>query len=331
MAIPENNATYNQMLNKQSFTDIQPKESFENEFEDFIRDATNEVGDYIVENAINEIEDLGVDATIFDGDVPEIAEVLYDNKIQSSYVYNVKEEELRRVMNDKAAYDEMNNRIKGNLDEQDRKNCYRLIPALISDTSYFKASQINSTITSKTDFAGILKAMRNAVYKLKQPTDSYNAYTKTVQTGSTPQETTTYTLKTFTRRAAIFLPYDLYNAISVDYESGVRNLEKIAVNADIYVVPALYTDASVQTFNNQSIKDYSVLEEDPNKLFIVAGKEWVKVYRHFVRYVNFEDLRSLRRGKAVTYKAYTSKLTPAIVYKLGGAAAASINAVAKGK
>ena len=58
------NTTYTQMENKQHSTTVLPKESFENEYQRFIIDATNETGDYVVENAIDEMTTQGVNTSI---------------------------------------------------------------------------------------------------------------------------------------------------------------------------------------------------------------------------------------------------------------------------
>ena len=83
------NTVYAQMENKQHSTVVLPKESFENEYQRFIIDATNETGDYVVENAVGlreHIEALGavceiinfVDAQhiVYVVNVPRLCEVV---------------------------------------------------------------------------------------------------------------------------------------------------------------------------------------------------------------------------------------------------------------
>ena len=304
------NSVFTQMENKQHSTIILPKESFENEFQEFIRDATNETGAYIVENAVNEMSAQGVDTSILvDGETPEIAEVSYNNKRKENYIYKVREDELKNASMSTSAYDELMAKINANLDEQDRKNCWRNFPKIISRTDHLKSSQFVYN-TDATKYADILKAIRADIRNVKKPTDTYNAYTKTVG-GKT------YTLKTFSNRPIVYIRSDLLDAIEIDYQAGVFNLDKIRLDARIYRVPEFYK--LNEDFNPDQPESDSnpkmVVDED--KLWLTCGFEYAKIYKHFEKRASLEDVRSFNVGKAVTYNEYCSKLVPAIWHIAG--------------
>lgn len=288
------NQTYTQMENKQSKT-IVVNETFENEYQRFIVDATNEVGDFVVENAVDELSTQGVDTSILaDGEKPSIAEVSYTNKRKENYIYKIREDELKSATQSQEAYDELMQKINANLDEQDRKNCWRNFPKIISKTSHLKESQLVYNVDA-TDYAGILLLIRDAIRKVKTPTDTYNSYTKQV-------ESNTYTLKTFSNRPVVFIKSSLMDELEIKFQSGVFNLDKIKTDADIVRVNEFYTDVGVI---------------DENKLFLVCGMNYVKLYKTFEKRANLEDVRSFNVGKAVTYLEYCSKLVPAIWYNKG--------------
>ena len=304
------NTVYTQMENKQHSTTILPKESFENEYQRFIIDATNETGDYVVENAVDEMTTQGVDTSILvDGQTPSIAEVSYNTKRSENYIYKVREDELKNASMSKSAYDELMSKINANLDEQDRKNCWRNFPKVISQTSHLKEGQLVYN-TDKTKYADILKAIRADIRKIKTPTDQYNAYTKTV--GSK-----TYTLKTFSNRPIVFIRSDLLDAIEIDYQAGVFNLDKIRVDADIVRVNEFYkANPSFNPSQPESDTNQKMVVDD-TKLWLTCGFEYAKIYRHFEKRASLEDVRSFNIGKAVTYIEYCSKLVPAIWHLSG--------------
>ena len=287
------NTTFVQMENKQKFTNVLPKESFDNRFDRFIIDATERVGDYIIEDAIDEMADLGVGSTIFDGEVPAIAEVSYNTRSQHSYVYNVRKDELKKVANSEDALNTLKDKINANLDEQDRKNCYRQFPKILSKNAGMKTTQ-KVVVSDKTDYASIILAIKQDISDLREPTDLFTEYTKVTGSGA---KQVTHTLKSFSKRPIVFIREDLYNELMVKYASGVYNLDKISLDADIVLVREFYKD------------DLSAV--DPNKLWITAGEGYVKIYKDFENRANFEDLRSTKVGKAVDYIEYTSKLVPA--------------------
>lgn len=290
------NAVFKQMENKQHSTIVLPKESFENEFERFIIDATNETGEYIVENAVDEMTAQGVDTSILvDGETPSIAEVSYNAKRSENYIYKVREDELKNASMSTSAYDELISKINANLDEQDRKNCWRNFPKIISRTSHLKSSQFVYNVDA-TDYAGILLAIRQDIRNVKKPTDQYNAYTKLV-------DGQTKTLKTFSNRPIVFIKSSLLDEIEINYQAGVYNLDKIRVDADIIRVNEFYDEESG--------------EVDNNKLWLTCGFEYPKIYKHFEKRANLEDVRSFNIGKAVTYIEYVSKLVPAIWHNAG--------------
>lgn len=304
------NAVFNQMENKQHSTVILPKESFENEFERFIRDATNETGVYIVENAVNEMTAQGVDTSILvDGETPEIAEVSYNTKRKENYIYKIREDELKNATMSTSAYDELMAKINANLDEQDRKNCWRNFPKIISRTEHLKASQMVFN-TDATAYADILKAIRADIRKIKKPTDIYNAYTKTVGDK-------TYTLKTFSNRPIVFIKSELLDAIEIDYQAGVSNLDKIRLDAEIIRVPEFYkVNEDFDPEQPESDENPKMVVDD-TKLWLTCGFEYAKIYKHFEKRVSLEDVRSFNIGKAVTYNEYCSKLVPAIMHFSG--------------
>lgn len=288
------NSVYVQMDNKQHSTIVLPKESFENEYERFIIDATQETGDYIVENAINEMTAQGVNTSILtDGETPEIAEVAYATKRHANYIYHVREDELKNASMSKAAYDELESKIQANLDEQDRKDCWREFPKLLlKGYNDFKATQINFS-QDATDYAQAILDIKDDIRKIRTPSDLYNSYSKTVSG-------TTYTLKTFSNRPVVFIRASFLDEIQVNYESGVFNLDKIKLEADIVPVLTFYLADGVT--------------EDTDTLWLTTGQYFVKIYKHFEKRATLEDVRAFNVGKAVTYIEYTSKLVPAILH-----------------
>lgn len=297
------NTTYTQMTNKQMQTNLLPKVSFNNRFDRFIIDATEKVGDYIVENAVDEMSNLGIDATIFDGESPSIAEVSETTEVNNGYAYNIRTDELKKVANSKDAFDGLKDRIYANLDEQERKDCYRRFPMLLSKNATMKATQ-KVVVADATDYAQILLDINQDIRDLQEPTDLYTEYTKEVGDE-------TKTLKSFADRVTLFIRADLLDKIRVKFEAGVYNLDKIAIDADIIPVRTFYTDGTYSAVVSGGNVDYSNAVEDPNKLWITAGYEYAKIYKHYQKYTTFEDLRSDRVGKAVDFKEYLSKLVPA--------------------
>ena len=304
------NAVFTQMENKQHSTVVLPKDSFENEYQRFIIDATQETGEYIVENAVDEMTAQGVDTSILvDGETPSIAEVSYNTKRSENYIYKVREDELKNASMSRSAYDELIAKINANLDEQDRKNCWREFPKIISRTSHLKPSQFVYNVDA-TDYEGILLALRQDIRNIKKPTDQYNAYSKLVN-GQTK------TLKTFNNRPIVFIKSSLLDEIEIKYQSGVFNLDKIRLEAEIIRVNEFYKE------NPDFDEDQEVSEENPrmiidnNKLWLTCGFEYAKIYRHFEKRANLEDVRSFNIGKAVTYIEYCSKLVPAIWHNTG--------------
>lgn len=297
------NTIYNQMENKQMQTNLLPKVSFQNRFDRFIIDATDKVGDYIVENAVDEMTNLGIDATIFDGESPSIAEVSETSEVNNAYVFNIRTDELKKVANSQDAFDGLKDRIYANLDEQERKDCYRRFPMLLSKNGTMKGSQ-KVQVADKADYAQILLDINQDIRDLREPTDAYTEYTK--QVGDE-----TKTLKSFADRVTLFIRADLLDEIRVKFESGVFNLDKIAVDADIIPVRTFYTDGTYDAVTSGGEVDYSQAVEDESKLWLTAGYEYAKIYKHYQKYSTFEDLRSDRIGKAVDFKEYLSKLVPA--------------------
>lgn len=290
------NAVFTQMENKQHSTIVLPKDSFENEYQRFIIDATQETGEYIVENAVDEMTTQGVDTSILvDGETPSIAEVSYNTKRSENYIYKVREDELKNASMSRSAYDELVAKINANLDEQDRKNCWREFPKIISRTSHLKSSQFVYNVDA-TDYEGILLAIRQDIRNIKKPTDQYNAYSKLV-------DGQTKTLKTFNNRPIVFIKSSLLDEIEIKYQSGVFNLDKIRLEAEIIRVNEFYNEETG--------------EVDNNKLWLTCGFEYAKIYRHFQKRANLEDVRSFNIGKAVTYIEYCSKLVPAIWHNAG--------------
>lgn len=288
------NSVYTQMDNKQHSTVVLPKENFENEYERFIIDATQETGDYIVENAVNEMTAQGVNTSILsDGETPDIAEVAYSTKRSANYIYRVREDELKNASMSKSAYDELNAKIQANLDEQDRKDCWREFPKLLlKGYNDFKSGQINFKVTQSA-YADNLMAMREDIRKIKTPSDLYNSYSKVVSG-------VTHTLKTFSNRPIIFIRASYLDELQIKYESGVFNLDKIRLEADIVPVLTFY-QADGTT-------------EDTNTLWLTTGQYFAKIYKHFEKRATLEDVRAFNVGKAVTYIEYTSKLVPAILH-----------------
>lgn len=290
------NSVFTQMENKQHSTIILPKESFENEFQRFIRDAVNETGEYIVENAVDEMTAQGVDTSILvDGETPSIAEVSYNTKRSENYIYKVREDELKNASMSTSAYDELMFKINANLDEQDRKNCWREFPKIISRTGHLRPSQFVYNVDA-TNYEDILLKIRDGIRKIKTPTDKYNAYKKDV-------DGETKTLKTFSNRPVVFIKSSLLDEIEIKYQAGVYNLDKIRLDADVIRVNEFYNELTGDV--------------DDNKLFLVCGFEYAKIYRHFEKRASLEDVRSFNVGKAVTYIEYCSKLVPAIWYNSG--------------
>lgn len=290
------NAVFTQMENKQHSTVVLPKDSFENEYQRFIIDATQETGEYIVENAVDEMTAQGVDTSILvDGETPSIAEVSYNTKRSENYIYKVREDELKNASMSRSAYDELIAKINANLDEQDRKNCWREFPKIISRTSHLKPSQFVYNVDA-TDYQGILLAIRQDIRNIKKPTDQYNAYSKLV-------DGQTKTLKTFNNRPIVFIKSSLLDEIEIKYQAGVFNLDKIRLEAEIIRVNEFY--------------DEETGEVDNDKLWLTCGFEYAKIYRHFEKRANLEDVRSFNIGKAVTYIEYCSKLVPAIWHDAG--------------
>lgn len=284
------NAKFTQMENKQLKTEVLG-EVFENEFQEFIIDATQEKGDYIVENAIDEMTTQGADTSILtDGETPSIAEISYDTKRKENYIYHIREDELKSVANDNEAFDALDAKIKANLDQQDAKNCWRAFPKIISRTTGAKPGQIVYS-QGATDYAGAIIQMKADIRKIKEPSDLYNMYTKSVG-GATK------TLKNFSNDVVIFIRADFKDALEVNYLSGLYNLEKADIGAKIIPVPKFYTaDGSA---------------EDSNMLWLTCGRKFAKIYKHFEKRANLEDVRGYDIGKAVTYIEYVSKLVPAI-------------------
>ncbi len=298
------NNTYTQMDDKQSLTVVLPKESFENDYQDFIIDATQKKGGYIVENAIDEMTAQGADTSIIvDGETPSISEISYSTKRKENYIYKVQEEDLKNASNNDEAYNELMAKVNANLDEQDRKNCWREFPKILSRTDGLKTSQLVYG-TDITKYADMLLAMRDDIRKIRTPQDTYTAYTKTV--GSE-----TKTLKSFSNRPVIFIRSDILDKIEVNFESGVFNLDKIRVDARIVRVNNFY---KFDTNGNATIDD--------TKIWLTCGAEYAKIYKHFEKRASLEDVRSFNIGKAVTYIEYVSKLVPA-VWHLSGTAAKS--------
>lgn len=288
------NTVYAQMDNKQHSTEVLPKESFENEYSGFIIDATEKTGDYVVENAVNEMSAQGVDTSILtDGEVPSIAEVSYSNRRSANYIYKVREDELKKASVSKEAFDELKSRIDANLDEQDKKDCFRQFPKiLLSGRASFKTDQIVMD-EDATKYADILLAIREDLRNIRIPSDKYNSYAKTVGQ-------TTYSLKTFTGRPVVFMRADLYDAIEINFASGVFNLDKIKLEADIVRVPTFYS-ADRQT-------------EDTDVLWLTTGRDFVRIYKDYEKRARLEEVRGYNISKAVTYIEYTSKLVPAIMH-----------------
>lgn len=313
----EQNNTYTQMTNKQKVTIIE-NESFRNEYDRFIIDATDKVGNYIVEDALNEMTCQGVNTSILvDGETPEIAEVAYKNKRSCNFIYKIREDELRNASNTKQAHDELLSKINANLDEQDRKECWRRFPMIISETEQLKESQLKYN-TDDTDYQGVLLAIRDDIRKLKTPTNSYNAYEKTV--GST-----TYTLKTFTNRPIVFILSSLLDEIEIKYQAGVINLDKIRVDADIVRVNTFYKLNPDFNQDEAESEDNVKYIEDDTKLWLTCGQNYVKIFRHFEKRASLEDIRNFSIGKAVTYIEYVSKLVPAIMHLTGDAPAVEVS------
>lgn len=294
------NQTYNQMDNKQAQTIVENRESFRNPYERFIVDATERAGDYIVEDALDEMDNLGESATIFDGETPSIAEVSYVTETKNSYVYNVRKDDLKKVANNETTLEELNAKIQANLDEQRKKDCYRRFEKLISRNATMKDNQ-KKTVADATAYADILLAIKEDIAQLKKPQDTYTEYSKVVQEGD-PATSVTKTLKAFSYRPIVFIKRSLYEEIMVKYASGVFNLEKIAIDADIIPVEDFYTDDGTATSDK--------------KLWLTCGEYYVKIFKDFENRAQFNDLRNTRIGLAVDYKEYLSKLVPAILHSL---------------
>ena len=292
------NGTYKQMDNKQAQTIVENRESFTNPYERFIIDATDRAGDYIVEDALDEMDNLGETATIFDGETPSIAEVSYVTETKNSYVYNVRKDDLKKVANNDATLEELNAKIQANLDEQRKKDCYRRFEKLIRKNGTMKASQ-KKTVTDATAYADILLAIKEDIAQLKKPQDTYTEYSKTVQEGD---QQVTKTLKAFSNRPIVFIKRSLLEEIMVKFEAGVRNLEKVSVDADIIPVEDFYNDEGT------AVSD--------KKLWLTCGEYYVKIFKDFENRAQFNDLRNTRIGLAVDYKEYLSKLVPAILHSL---------------
>lgn len=292
------NGTYKQMDNKQAQTIVENRESFTNPYERFIIDATDRAGDYIVEDALDEMDNLGETATIFDGVTPSIAEVSYVTETKNSYVYNVRKDDLKKVANNETTLEELNAKIQSNLDEQRKKDCYRRFEKLISKNATMKASQ-KKTVADATAYADILLAIKEDIAQLKKPQDTYTEYSKTVQEGD---QQVTKTLKAFSNRPIVFIKRSLLEEIMVKFEAGVRNLEKVSLDADIIPVEDFYND------NGTAV--------DNKKLWLTCGEYYVKIFKDFENRAQFNDLRNTRIGLAVDYKEYLSKLVPAILHSL---------------
>ena len=196
------NGTYTQMDNKQAQTIVENRESFVNPYERFIVDATGRAGDYIVEDALDEMDNLGETATIFDGETPSIAEVSYVTETKNSYVYNVRKDDLKKVANNETTLEELNAKIQANLDEQRKKDCYRRFEKLISKNSTMKAGQ-KKTVADATAYADIILAIKEDIAQLKKPQDTYTEYSKTVQE---KDQQVTKTLKAFSNRNLTIFP-----------------------------------------------------------------------------------------------------------------------------
>lgn len=307
------NQTYNQMTNKQMQTNLLPKVSFQNRYDRYIIDATEKTGDYIIENAVDEMTNLGIDATIFDGERPSIAEVSESKETHNSYVYAIRNDELKKVANDKEALDGLRDKIYANLDEQERKDCYRTFPMLLSKNGTMKATQ-KVSVASATDYAQILLDIGQDIRDLREPTDLYTEYSKQVTENG---QQVTKTLKSFADRVTLFIRADLLDEIRVKFESGVFNLDKIALDADIVPVRTFYTDGTFDAvFGDSGVPDYTQAQVDDKKLWVTAGYEWAKIYKDYQKYASFEDLRDNRIGKAVDFKCYLSKLVPAKLHSL---------------
>lgn len=288
------NSTFVQMENKQNATEILPKVSFSNDYSEFIIDATERKGDYIVEDALDEMSAQGVNTSILaDGEVPSIAEVSYNTRRSANYIYKVREDELKKAAVSQEAYDELLARINANLDQQDLKDCWREFPKmLLKDELNFKSDMI-AFGTVQNAYKTNLRAMMEDIRKCKYPSDKYNVYSKTV-------DGTTYTLKTFSDRPVIFIRADYLDELRVEFESGVFNLDKIALEADIYVVPCFY--------------DYTGTTEDSDVLWMTCDRRFPRIFKDFEKRARLEDVRSFNIGKAVTYIEYTSKLVPCIIH-----------------
>lgn len=307
----EQNTTYTQMTNKQKMTIVE-NEYFENDFSRFIIDAIGKPGNYIVEDALDEMKCQGVNTSILvDGETPDIAEIAYNTKRSCNFIYRIREDELRNTANDEKTLDTLYNKIYNNLDQQDVKECWRRFPMILSDTTGFKESQLNYG-TDATSYSNVLLAIRADIEKIKTPTDLYNSYSKTV--GGT-----THTLKTFSNRPIVFIKSSLLDEIEINYQSGVFNLDKIRVDADIIRVPKFYKPNP--DFNNGEVESESNPKyiEDDTKLWLTCGRNFVKIFRHFEKRTRIEDVRSFSIGKAVTYIEYVSKLVPAIWHLTGEA------------
>lgn len=292
------NAIFTQMQDKQMQTNILPKVNFSNRFDRFIIDATDRTGDYIIEDALDEMTNLGVDSTIFDGETPAIAEVSENARRKNSYVYNIRKDELKKVANSQDALDGLRDKIFANLDEQDRKDCYKQFPVLLSKNGTMKPTQ-KVVCADATNYEQILLDIKQDIRDCRIPSRDFNEYSKQVN-GETK------TLSTFADRVVLFIKASLLDEIMVKYEAGVYNLDKIAIDAEIIPVDTFYTDGSHQaTLTGQAPT------VDAKKLWLVCGYEYAKIYRDFESRANFEDLRNTRVGKAVDYIEYLSKLVPA--------------------
>ncbi len=287
------NTVFTQVENKQNKT-IVVGETFENEFSKFIVDATDKVGEYVVENALDEMTVLGVDTSILvDGEKPSIAEVSYSTRRAENYITTVREDELKKVANSKEAYEDLKSKINANLDEQDKKECWRAFPKVISPViANLKAGQIVYG-QSASDYAQAILDMKEDIRKLKTPSELYNMYTKTIGAD-------TFTLKTFTNRPVIFIRADFKDEIDVEYLTGLYNLEKAGIGAEIITVNSFY--------------DTTTGLVDANILWLTCGQEYAKIYKDFEKRANLDDVRSYAVGKAVTYIQYVSKLVPAIYH-----------------
>lgn len=289
------NTVYEQMENKQAGTQILPDETFENPYSEFIIDALGKSGDFFVENAINEIASQGADTSILvNGKVPDIAEVTYNNTREENYIYKIREDELLKASATTEGANELKSKIVQNLDEQDKKNCYRQFPKIISRTLDLKDTQLKYG-ASDTDYEQAFLDMKEDIRNIAEPSELYTAYSKRV--GSK-----TYNHNGFSNSATIFIKASFKDALEVKYLAGVHNLQMVMPKG-VKVVP-------VNTFYNIDASGNATVDE--NKLWLTCGKGYAKIFKTFVKNARLEETRGFNESKAVTYKEFVSKLVPAI-------------------